>query len=145
MAKHETACMAGHGRAGGAQRAERPQKRADGFTLLEVMVALAIISIALVSLLTLGNRSIATHARLQQLTQATLLAQQKMAVTEVEARLGRLDQSLQEGIFPEPYSAYSWRLEFADTPLASLKTVTVTVVWGEEGKNEAVALTSFLF
>lgn len=145
MARQATTCTAERGLAGGAGRPERPPTRAGGFTLLEVMVALAIISIALVSLLTLGNRSIATHARLQQLTQATLLAQQKMAATEVDARLGRLEQHLQEGFFPEPYSAYRWRLEFADTPLASLKTVTVTVVWGEERENEAVALTSLLF
>jgi general secretion pathway protein I len=116
-----------------------------GFTLLEVMVALAIVSVALVSLLALGNRSIATHARLQRLTQATLLAQQKMASTEVDARLGRLEQNRQEGVFPEPYNLYRWRLEFADTPLPSIKTVTVTVIWGEEAKNESVDLTSLLF
>jgi general secretion pathway protein I len=117
----------------------------QGFTLLEVMVALAIISIALVSLLALGNRSIATHARLQKLTQATLLAQQKMATAEVDARLGRLEKNRQEGAFSAPFTAYRWRLEFADTPLPSIKTVTVTVTWGEEEKNESVDLTSFLF
>ena len=116
-----------------------------GFTLLEVMVALAIISVALVSLLTLANRSITTHARLQRLTQATLLAQQKMASTEVDARFGRLERNRQEGGFPEPYSAYRWRLDFADTPLPSIKAVTVTVVWGEEKNNESVDLTSLLF
>jgi general secretion pathway protein I len=116
-----------------------------GFTLLEVMVALAIVSVALVSLLTLANRSITTHARLQRLTQATLLAQQKMATTEVDARFGRLVRNRQEGVFPEPYSAYRWRLDFADTPLPSIKAVTVTVVWGEEKNHESVDLTSLLF
>jgi general secretion pathway protein I len=113
--------------------------------LLEIMGALAIISVALVALLALGNRSIATHARLQQLTQATLLAQQKLATAEVDARLGRLEQIRQEGVFPEPYAAYRWRLEFADTPLPTIRTVTVTVAWGEEDRNEFVDLTSFLF
>jgi general secretion pathway protein I len=121
------------------------RRAAGGFTLLEIMVALAIISVALVSLLALGNRSIGTHARLQQMTQATLLAQQKMATAEVDARLGRLDKTRQEGGFAEPFTAYRWRLEFADTPLPSIKTVTVTVTWGDEGRNEYVDLTSFLF
>lgn len=116
-----------------------------GFTLLEVMVALAIVSVALVSLLSLGNRTIATHARLQKLTRATLLAQQRMAVTEVDARLGRLDQNRQAGIFAEPFSEYRWRLEFAETPLPSVKTVTVTVTWGEEAKHESVSLTSLIY
>ena len=130
---------------GGAGLKLSPRAAPRGFTLLEIMVALAIISVALVALLALGNRSIATHARLQQLTQATLLAQQKLATAEVDARLGRLEQIRQEGVFPEPYAAYRWRLEFADTPLPSIRTVTVTVAWGEEDRNESVDLTSFLF
>jgi general secretion pathway protein I len=130
---------------GGTALSTRGSTAARGFTLLEIMVALAIISVALVALLALGNRSIATHARLQQLTQATLLAQQKLATAEVDARLGRLEQIRQEGVFPEPYAAYRWRLEFADTPLPSIRTVTVTVAWGEEDRNEFVDLTSFLF
>lgn len=130
---------------GGTALSTRGAAAARGFTLLEIMVALAIISVALVALLALGNRSIATHARLQQLTQATLLAQQKLATAEVDARLGRLEQIRQEGVFPEPYAAYRWRLEFADTPLPSIRTVTVTVAWGEEDSNEFVDLTSFLF
>lgn len=130
---------------GGSALSTRDAAASRGFTLLEIMVALAIISVALVALLALGNRSIATHARLQQLTQATLLAQQKLATAEVDARLGRLEQIRQEGVFPEPYAAYRWRLEFADTPLPSIRTVTVTVAWGEEDRNEFVDLTSFLF
>ena len=130
---------------GDSAQATRGAAAARGFTLLEIMVALAIISVALVALLALGNRSIATQARLQQLTQATLLAQQKLATAEVDARLGRLEQIRQEGVFPEPYAAYRWRLEFADTPLPSIRTVTVTVAWGEEDRNEFVDLTSFLF
>jgi len=121
------------------------RRTARGFTLLEIMVALAIISVALVSLLALGNRSIGTHARLQQLTQATLLAQQRLSTAEVEASLGRLDRTLQEGAFDAPYTDYRWRMEFADTPLPSIKTITVTVTWGDEGRNESVDLTSFLF
>lgn len=116
-----------------------------GFTLLEVMVALAIISIALVSLLTLGNRSVAAQTRVQRLTQATLLAQQKMAETEVAARRGGLEQTLQQGSFTPPHAEYHWRLEFAETPLPSVTLVTVTVVWGDEKKNEAVNVSSFLF
>jgi general secretion pathway protein I len=116
-----------------------------GFTLLEVMVALAIISIALVSLLSLGNRSVAAQTRVQRLTQATLLAQQKMAETEVDSRQGQLERTLQQGHFVPPHAEYRWRLEFAETPLPAVTLVTVTVVWGDEKKNEAVNVSSFLF
>jgi len=116
-----------------------------GFTLLEIVIALAIVSIALVSLLSLGNRSVAVHARLQRLTQATLLAQQKMAETEVSSRQGRLERTVQSGVFAAPYADYRWRLEFAPTPLPAVVVATVTVAWGDEKKNEAVDLSSFLF
>lgn len=118
---------------------------ATGFTLLEVVVALAIVSAALVSLLSLGNRSVAVHDRLQHLTQATLLAQQKMAETEVSSRQGRLERTVQSGVFDAPHADYRWRLEFAPTPLPSVVVVTVTVAWGNESKNEAVDVSSFLF
>ncbi len=109
------------------------------------MIALAIVGVALVSLLSLGNRSVAAQHRLQRLTQATLLAQQLMAETEVSSRQGTLDRQPREGAFSAPYADYRWRLEFAGTPLPSVVLTTVTVIWGDEGKNEAVDVSSFLF
>ena len=121
------------------------RSRRRGFTLLEIMIALAIVSIAMVSLLALANRSIGVHDRLQRITQATLLAQQKMAETEVNARGGTLQATDSEGGFDDPYSAYRWQVTYADTPLPSVRMVTVTVLWGDEERNELVDITSFLF
>ena len=116
------------------------------FTLLEIMVALAIIGIAMVALLSLGNRSIGVHDRLQHLTQATLLAQQKMSESELEARRGGVAQlAAGEGVFTEPFTDYRWRIEIINTPLPAVQQVTVTVLWGDEDRNEGVDVTSFLF
>ena len=116
------------------------------FTLLEIMVALAIIGIAMVALLSLGNRSIGVHDRLQHLTQATLLAQQKMSESELEARRGGVAQLVDgEGVFTEPFADYRWRIEIISTPLPAVQQVTVTVLWGDEDRNEGVDVTSFLF
>lgn len=119
--------------------------RKRGFTLLEIMIALAIVSIAMISLLGLANRSIGVHERLQRVTSATLLAQQKMAETEVEARHGTLQTTASEGVFSRPNDQYRWRITYADTPLPNVRLVTVTVLWGEEDRNELVDLTSFVF
>ena len=117
-----------------------------GFTLLEIMVALAIIGIAMVALLSLGNRSIGVHDRLQHLTQATLLAQQKMSESELEARRGGVAQLVDgEGVFTEPFADYRWRIEIISTPLPAVQQVTITVLWGDEDRNEGVDVTSFLF
>jgi general secretion pathway protein I len=116
-----------------------------GFTLLEVMIAVAIISIALVALLGLGNRSIDVNGRLQKITQATLLAQHKM--TEIETQPLTADRELQEeeGIFDPPFEQYRWRVEYEEVPLLTeVHMVTVSVAWGDEARNELVDLASFL-
>ena len=116
------------------------------FTLLEIMVALAIISVAVVALLSLGNRSIGVQGRLQHLTQATLLAQQKMAESELQARQGGVGQLADSnGTFAEPFANYRWEIAIDDTPLPTVQMVTVTVLWGEAERNEGVDVTSFLF
>lgn len=115
-----------------------------GFTLLEVMIALALVSIGLIALLGLGNRSIAVGERVQRLTTATLLAQQKMTELELAAAAGSNLQA-DQGDFAPPYELFRWRSEFSTTPLASVRRVDVIVIWGDEKRNELVDLTSFLF
>lgn len=118
----------------------------QAFTLLEIMVALAIVGIAMVALLSLGNRSIGVHDHLQRLTQATLLAQQKMAESELEASRGGVSQMTgSSGAFNEPFTDYRWQIAIVNTPLPAVQMVTVTVIWGDEQRNEGVDVTSFLF
>lgn len=57
----------------------RVEPYAAGFTLLEVLVAVAIVAIALVTFMGLHLRSLDATIRAQDLTTAVLLAQAKMA------------------------------------------------------------------
>ena len=114
-----------------------------GFTLLEVMIALAIIGIALVTLLGLETRTIQLAERQQRVTQATLLAQEKM--TEIE--IGEQSRSVlgeSEELFESPFDLYRWSVTTEPTPLPAIEMVTVTVAWGKAGSTEQVELTSFL-
>jgi general secretion pathway protein I len=115
----------------------------NGFTLLEVMIALAIISIALISLLSLATSSINVNARLQKITQATLLAQEKMTDVEAKIRNSNTESPDEEGEFNEPFVEFRWRTVFEETPFPPLRMVTVIVAWGEEAQNEAVQISSF--
>lgn len=114
---------------------------AAGFTLLEVMIALVIVATALMALLSLGNRSIDVHDRLQKTTRATMLAQYKMAEFETSG----LPEESDSQSFAEPFEEYRWSFTVAETPLPSTVEVKVIVAWGDEQNNEAVDLTSFLF
>jgi len=118
--------------------------RKDGFTLLEIMIALAIVSIALVTLLSLGNRSIRVNGRLQKITRATLLAQDKMTEVEVLSQSGGKSMDNEQGVFDKPFDGFRWRTTFTDTPLPSIKQITVTVLWGDEDRNQKVDITSFV-
>ena len=125
----------------------RTRKMLRGFTLLEIMVALAIIGTALVSLLSLGNRSLLVNDRLQHMTQATLLAQQKMSETEHQAAVSGLSgvSTEAQGQFAPPFDNYRWMRALAETPLPAVQMVTITVLWGDADRNESVDVTSFLF
>jgi len=115
-----------------------------GFTLLEVMIAMAIVATALVALLSLGNRSISVNDHLQNLTRATFLAQERMAQIEVETEQNLFDWGEQSGDFEEPFENYHWQVTFEDTLLSDIKMVTVIVSWGRDAANENVSLSSFV-
>jgi general secretion pathway protein I len=117
----------------------------QGFTLLEVMIAVAIVGIALVALLGLGNRSIEVNGRLQKITQATLLAQHRMTEIETVPLSAGAELQEEEGNFETPFEAYRWRVAYEEVPLLTeVQMVTVTVAWGDEARNEMVELSSFL-
>ena len=112
-----------------------------GFTLLEVMIALVIVATVLVTLLGLQARTINIGDRQQNITQATMLAQERMSDIEIAGSGGRDD----DGVFDAPFDRYRWQVRYQPTPLAAVEEVTVTVRWGTEGSNEDVTLTSFMF
>lgn len=115
-----------------------------GFSLLEVMIALAIVAIALVSLLGLSNRSIMAQDKVQRLTQATLLAQQLMSEEELDVGKKRLNWEDREDAFAEPFETFRWQISYQETLISRVKQVTVRVLWGSPDKNEQVTLVSFL-
>ncbi|NOX80366.1 MAG: prepilin-type N-terminal cleavage/methylation domain-containing protein [Deltaproteobacteria bacterium] len=78
---------------------------AAGFTFLEVMVAVAIIAIALVTLIGSQSQSVSIAGEARFDIMASLLAQQKL--TEIEA--GNFDSLFSdEGDFGKQYPDYRW-------------------------------------
>ena len=79
----------------------------DGFTLLEVMVAIAILGTALVSLLSLHHQSMQSVIRAQDMTRASMLAQAVMTEAELERfpDLGRRSGDFQS-LFPGQFQDF---------------------------------------
>jgi general secretion pathway protein I len=121
----------------------RQQRRSQnkGFTLLEVMVALTIVSITLIAVLGLTQRNILINEKLQQMTRATFLAKQKMAEIENSVQQS-MDQN--QGVFIEPNQDFRWRAVYTPTQISGIEQIDLSVLWGEEKKNELVTLTSFM-
>ena len=85
-----------------------------GFTLLEVMISLAILSVALVAISDLNGGAVAMHAYARRATQATLLARGKMLdLEELLHKDGFSDfNDEKHGTFDEEGApGYFWRAE----------------------------------
>ena len=105
--------------------------RRAGFTLLEVMVALAVIAFAFVGLLGLHARNIRLVARGQNLTRATLLGRELISQIQFQVLSSGL-QGLGDssGTF-EGYPGYRWERQVLPTGLDEMREVVVRVVWDE--------------
>jgi general secretion pathway protein I len=87
-------------------------RRTRGFTLLETVVALAILAMALMAIFDINSGAIANHAYAKKLTVATLLARSKM--TDLEQTLYdegfSTDDKEESGDFSaEGWDNYKWR------------------------------------
>lgn len=100
-------------------------KRNDGFTLLEIMIALAIIGGLLITLLYTLNYNLGVAGRHQFVTVATLLARDK--IEEVEA-----NPTTSSGSFPKPFSDYRFATVVKGSPFPGISEVSVTVSRGDE-------------
>lgn len=99
-------------------------KKTSGFTLMEVMIAMAILAIALVAIFQMQSQSISMSADSRFMTTAALLAQSKMVEAETDSILtNRRD----DGDFGPDYPQYIWHLEVGDTQLQQFKRIEVTV------------------
>lgn len=116
-----------------------------GFTLLEVMVAIAILGIAMLGLLGLHHQSLQSVIRAQDTTRAAMLAQAVMTQAELERfpdpGTTRGDFS---GLFQEPYPNFRWeRTVQASGDFPDIRKVRVVVHFGPR-MARAFALTEFL-
>ncbi len=98
----------------------KKQSRNAGFTLIEVMVAVAILAVALTAIYKLQAATISMTADARFYTIAPLLAQGKMA--EIETKSAD-DLASDSGDFGEEFPGYEWSIEVEDVESELLQSV----------------------
>ena len=119
----------------------RNGKRKEGFTLLETLASLAILSIGLIAVVKSFSISIQANDYTQGLTIATFLAQGKIAELETTPQtiLGT-----ETGDFGEDYPNYRWETEVNFTENDRIQEAVVTVFWRERGGEKKIELLTLL-
>ncbi|MBN1268234.1 MAG: prepilin-type N-terminal cleavage/methylation domain-containing protein [Kiritimatiellae bacterium] len=132
----------------GAGRAldPRPSRRA-GLTLIEVMLALAILGVGITVLVATASTCLSVARKARNYEEARRL----LAHIELEFPLPALDieEGSESGSFPHPYSGYTWtrevELESEDEEEEGLYRITMTVSWSERGKAASESVVTYLY
>ena len=113
-----------------------------GFTLLEVMIALAVMSIVLVSVYRMHSQSLTMNTAARFYTLAPLLAQNKIAELEALSSDGFPNDS---GDFGEQYPGYSWQTSITDVSSEvlgevanDLKRIDITVSYNDNQFSHSI-------
>lgn len=140
-----------------SQNGSPSHKRMDdrGFTLMEVMLAMALLAIVLPVLLGLRNRDLDLRERAREITTATFLAQEKLLETELLPVLPTGEQTGDFKDAPPGLSfratgedrapGYRWKRSIMPTPLEKVQEVRVEVLWNHGLNEESVELSHYVF
>jgi general secretion pathway protein I len=126
-----------------------------GFTLLEVLLAIALLAIALPVLLGLRNFDLDLQDRASELTAATLLAQEKLlevelsgqySVGETVGEFATLPLGAQTAIQAVPRAVgYQWKRTIAPTPLELVREIRIKVTWPRGNREEYIEVSTYVF
>jgi prepilin-type N-terminal cleavage/methylation domain-containing protein len=114
-------------------------KRSKGFTLLEMLIAMTILSVALLGLGQMMLLSIRGTSFGNKVTEATTLAQDKME------ELRTVDwNTLQDGndVVNGP-QGINYRRTWGIVPTGTMKTVNLAVIWND-GNDHSIRITSVI-
>ncbi len=103
--------------------------RNGGFTLLETLIALAIISGVLVTVLVTLDYHIDATGRIRAMTTATLLAREKVEDITINGL-----PVVSEGDFAPAFPGFKWQYYTEDLSIPGIKKVYLTVTWGRNNR-----------
>ena len=110
-------------------------KKDEGVTILEVLIAIIVLSAGLLGMASLTVGIINGNRLSSELTTATILAQDKMEEIRGTAYINVISETKRD--LPSPYDAFKREVVVADdSPAAGMKEVIVRVYWGGASKED---------
>lgn len=114
----------------------RSTGRRNGFTLLEVLVSLAILSATLILAYQVISGAVFAQERAEGWTKATLLGEAK--VRELIDGFPEVQET--DGAFPPPDDRYSWKLSVRQAAHEDAREVHLEVSWKTAGERQRIIL-----
>jgi prepilin-type N-terminal cleavage/methylation domain-containing protein len=101
------------------------KNKQSGFTLLEVVIAMAIMAICFGSILAVEGGAINASTRSKQMSDVATLLRNQMIETEYKIEGKKFEEVKKEdqGIFKDPYAAYSWKRVIKEITLPDLTSL----------------------
>ncbi len=114
-----------------------------GFTLLEILVSMALIAIALLAVFRLQAQSLDIQSEARFATVAGLMAQQRLALIHAESNLR---PGVSTGEFEEPFSGFQYRQEIQPVSgVQGIFRVDLQVTSGGDGRARSYRVTSWMY
>jgi type IV pilus assembly protein PilV len=114
----------------------RPEPGADGFTLVELMIALVVIAIGIIALSGVQTKSSRDVYSTGRQTRALATAEDRVERIRSIGYTAAVSDSGQDGVF-------NWTAR-VDSAGLELKRIAVTVTWPEQAQVRQVRLTTLL-
>jgi len=146
-----------------------PKLKQEGYTLVEILIAIAILAFGLMAVATMQIRAIKTNAIASGISQGLTLGQARVEelmnlsyITLIDTTGDGTDEDdgfglnntvdpsdecndpISDGFWPDPWDcSVSYRLFWniaVEEPVANSKTIRVIVTWTEKGREKRIAL-----
>jgi general secretion pathway protein I len=127
----------------------------QGFTLMEVLIAMAILALAMPILLGLRNWDLNLYSRGADITAATMLAQEKLIEAELSPvyPIGETTGDFRNpppghqvtGDVAERAERYRWKRIITTTPLTAVREVKIQILWQQGATDEVLEASTYVF
>jgi len=111
-----------------------------GFTLLEVILTVSILSIALIVVIQSFSLILRSQKSLSNYTKAMFLIEKKLFDLQIDG----IEKTKRTGDFKSPYDDFSWQLKITSTESSSLNKTFLSIFWQEQNNRKQIEIATYI-